>query len=56
MARRRKSWTRRIVVLGILALAAFGGYVLYQDNKDAMSDNYTKVEKKAKAVKKALEK
>lgn len=54
MARRKKSLARRIVVLGILALACFGGYVLWQDNKDAMSEQAAKVEKKAKAVKKAL--
>ena len=53
---RRKSLFRRIVVLGILGLACFGGYVLYQDNRDAVNDGAATVEKKAKAVKKALEK
>ncbi|MGW8177477.1 MAG: hypothetical protein ACWGQW_01590 [bacterium] len=55
MARRKKSLTRTIVVLGILTLAGFGLYTLYQDNKSTVNSNYSKVEKKAKAVKRALQ-
>jgi hypothetical protein len=42
------------VVLGILVLASLGAYTLYQDNKDAAKAEYSKVEKKAEAVKEAL--
>jgi predicted negative regulator of RcsB-dependent stress response len=55
MAFRRKSWTRRIVVVSILALAAFGGYVLYKEHNESAAEQYTKVETKVEAVKRALE-
>jgi predicted negative regulator of RcsB-dependent stress response len=53
---RRKSLTRRVTVLSILALACFGGYTLYQRHQKSVDGNYEKVSKKVRAVKKALEK
>jgi len=51
-----RSLTRNIMFLGILALACYGGYVLYQDNKDVVNDHASQVEQKAKAIKRVLEK
>lgn len=53
---RRRSLSRRIVVFGVVALACFGGYTLYQRHQDSVDGNYDKVSKKVKAVKRALEK
>jgi len=45
---------RRILILGILALAAFGAYTLYQDNKSVVDDGYSKAQKKVEEVRKVL--
>jgi len=53
---RRRSWTRRIVTATIIVLACFGGYTIYKQNEKDVDQNVEKVQKKVKAVKKALEK
>jgi len=52
----RKSWSKRIVVFGILGLALFGGYILYIDNMKIAKAGAIRVGKKIVAVKKILEK
>ncbi len=56
MARRKRSLFRSILVLGVLALAGFGLYTLYQNNKDSVDDSVYSVQEKAKAVNEALRK
>lgn len=51
---RRKSFIRKIIMISILVLAIFGLYTLYMQNKKFVSAKYVKVEKKVKAVSKAL--
>jgi len=57
MARRwgRKSWTKRIVVLSILALAGFGGYTLYRLNQSQVNAGVNKVEKVGKKIGRVVE-
>lgn len=43
-SKKSKSWTKRIIVLGILALACFGGWTLFQDNQKDILSIRTKVE------------
>lgn len=50
MAKRRKSWSKRIVILGVLALAAFGGWTLYKQNQQQVDSGVEKVTQKAKRV------
>lgn len=51
MARRRKgSLTRKIVVLSVLAFAAFGMYTLYKQNQSRVDSSVQKVGEKAKRV------
>ena len=55
MARRKKSWTKRIVVLSVLGLAIFGGYTLYDNNRTEVGNMQVKVtngfDKAGKAIK-----
>ena len=51
---RRSSWSKRIVVFSVLALAAFGGWTLYQQNQDQLDSGVEKVTEKAKQVSEVL--
>ena len=54
MARRRRSLFGKIFVASVLGLAIFGFYTLYNQNKRFVNAKYVKVEKKIKAVSRAL--
>lgn len=47
---RKRSWTTRIIVLGIVVLAGFGAYTLYTDNQDQADKVVQKVKKASKAL------
>jgi len=53
MARRRKSWFRKVVVLSVLVLAGIGAYTLYDSHRDDVNAGVDKVEKVGKKVKRA---
>lgn len=52
---RRSSLTKKLVVVGILALACFGGYTLYKQNQDTIESGRANASKKLDNVRKALE-
>ncbi len=50
MAYRGRSWFTKVIVLLVVALAAFGAYTLYQDNQSQADE----VVRKVKSVGKVL--
>lgn len=51
---KRRSMFRRLVVLGVFCLAAFGGWTLYKSHQDTVNSMAKQTSEKAKAVKDAL--
>lgn len=56
MARRKKGFFGKLVVLAVLAMAAFGGYMLYLDNQVDIDSAVAKVSQKAQDVTEVLSK
>jgi hypothetical protein len=47
---RRRSWFTKLVVFGVLALAAFGAYTLYDNNRDQANQVVQKIKRASKTL------
>ena len=56
MARRKKSWAKRFMMVGLVALATYGGWILYKSHEDVVNSAVGDTVDKVKGVGEALRK